>query len=541
MRRLWILSVLLFTLMSIGIVSAQEERVLVVGHTESTDSLDPAHGYTQTTGIINRVTYETLVTFPDADASAIVPLLAADWTVSEDGLAYTFNLNTMATFANGDPVTADDVVFSFNRLKNVQGTPSFLAANIASVTADDADTVTVTLSVVDPAFLANLAANPFSISNDSQVMEAGGTAAEDAATTDTAEEILNDTSAGSGPYVLENWELQVETVLVRNENYWGEAPYFDRIIIVNIPEAATQKIALESGEIDIALDLTSDQIATMGGNPDISIATTPGNIVHFLLMNNDPELGGPVSDPLVQLAIRYALDYDGYQALWGGLTPASPLAIGQLGAYGEDMAFVRDLDMARQLLTEAGYENGFDITLSYPVLTFQGVNMETNAQKIQADLAEVGINVTLNPGELQVSLEEYRNGDQGFGYWFWGPDFLDPIDVLSFLPGGKVGGERANWTDENAEQAILDLRDQAAVESNPDARVELFGQIQDYLRESGPWVPFLQPNVQTAFQSDLQGYVWHPQWLINLAILSSAEYLKKPHPNPSPLEEGRHL
>ncbi len=523
MRRLWILSVLLFTLMSIGIVSAQEERVLVVGHTESTDSLDPAHGYTQTTGIINRVTYETLVTFPDADASAIVPLLAADWTVSEDGLAYTFNLNTMATFANGDPVTADDVVFSFNRLKNVQGTPSFLAANIASVTADDADTVTVTLSVVDPAFLANLAANPFSISNDSQVMEAGGTAAEDAATTDTAEEILNDTSAGSGPYVLENWELQVETVLVRNENYWGEAPYFDRIIIVNIPEAATQKIALESGEIDIALDLTSDQIATMGGNPDISIATTPGNIVHFLLMNNDPELGGPVSDPLVQLAIRYALDYDGYQALWGGLTPASPLAIGQLGAYGEDMAFVRDLDMARQLLAEAGYENGFDITLSYPVLTFQGVNMETNAQKIQADLAEVGINVTLNPGELQVSLEEYRNGDQGFGYWFWGPDFLDPIDVLSFLPGGKVGGERANWTDENAEQAILDLRDQAAVESNPDARVELFGQIQDYLRESGPWVPFLQPNVQTAFQSDLQGYVWHPQWLINLAILSSAE------------------
>ena len=149
--------------------------------------------------------------------------------------------------------------------------------------------------------------------------------------------------------------------------------------------------------------------------------------------------------------------------------------------------------------------------------------METNAQKIQADLAEVGINVTLNPGELQVSLEEYRSGQQGFAYWFWGPDFLDPIDVLSFLPGGKVGGERANWTDENAEQSIIDLRDQAAVESDPEARVALFQQIQDYLRESGPWAAFLQPNVQTAFRSDLQGYVWHPQWLINLALLSRAE------------------
>jgi len=111
MRRFWLGIALLLTLVSAGAVIAQDELVLVVGHTESTDSLDPAYGYTQTTGIINRVTYETLVTFPDADASAIVPLLATDWTISDDGLVYTFNLNAMATFANGDAVTADDVVF----------------------------------------------------------------------------------------------------------------------------------------------------------------------------------------------------------------------------------------------------------------------------------------------------------------------------------------------------------------------------------------------------------------------------------------------
>jgi peptide/nickel transport system substrate-binding protein len=509
-------------LMLAGVVSAQDETVLVVGHVESTDSLDPARGYTQTTGIINHVTYETLVTFPSDGASEIVPLLATDWTISEDGLTYTFNLREGVTFANGDPLTADDVVFSVNRLANVVGNPSFLTANIASVTADDEDTVTFVLNAVDPAFLSNLANNAFGVTNDTQVIEAGGSAAEDAVTADAAESFLNGTSVGTGPYILEAWEMDVQTVLVRNPTYWGNAPYFDRIIVVNIPEAATQAVALESGEIDIALDLTSDQMPGFEGNADIAVASVPGNIVHFLLMNNDPEIGGPMSNPLVQRAVRLALDYEGYASLWGGMTPGSIMAIGQQYAFPSEQAVGRDLDAARALLAEAGYPDGLDVTLQYPTFTFQGVNMDTNAQKIQADLAEVGINVTLEPGELSVSLEQYRAGDQGFGYWFWGPDVLDPIDILSFLPGGKVGGERANWTDENSDAAIQELREAARTATDPAEREQLFTDIQTYLQESGPWAPFLQPNVQTAFRADLQGYVWHPQWLIDLAILSRA-------------------
>ena len=100
------------------------------------------------------------------------------------------------------------------------------------------------------------------------------------------------------------------------------------------------------------------------------------------------------------------------------------------------------MERAKSLLAEAGYPDGFDTTLSYPDLTWSGVNMSTNAQKIQSDLADVGVNVTLNPGEVQVALEDYRNGQQGFGYWFWGPDKLDPVDFLEFLPGGKVASER---------------------------------------------------------------------------------------------------
>jgi peptide/nickel transport system substrate-binding protein len=173
-------------------------------------------------------------------------------------------------------------------------------------------------------------------------------------------------------------------------------------------------------------------------------------------------------------------------------------------------------------LEQAGYPDGFDITLEYPTFTFQGVNMDTNAQKIQSDLAEVGINVTLSPSEIQVALEAYRAGQEGFGYWFWGPDVLDPIDMLSFLPGGIVG-DRANWTADRAEESLLDLVAQARVATDPAEREQVFTELQAYTQETSPWAPFIQPDVQTAFRADIQGYVWHPQWLIDVALLSRAE------------------
>jgi peptide/nickel transport system substrate-binding protein len=526
MKRISILLVvaLLATLALASVNAQEEETVLVIGHAEATDSLDPARGFTQTTGIVNRATYDTLVTFPDEGPGEILPWLATEWTVSEDGLSYTFTLREGVTFVSGNPVTADDVVFSIERLQNVQGNPGFLADNIESVVANEDGTVTFTLAVARSSFLSELSNYAFSVTDSVAIMENGGTSAEDAAEADAAEVFLNSASAGTGAYILESWDPQVETVMVKNPSFWGEEPYFDRVIISNIPEAATQQLALEAGDIDMALDLTRDQTTSMMSNENIEIFSGPSVYTHFILMNQDSEIGGIVSDPTVQLAVRYALDYEGYKALWGGATPPTNLTVGLFGAYGEEEAFTRDLDRSRELLAEAGYPDGFDITLNYPDFTWQGVNMNTNAQKIQSDLAEVGINVALQPGELQVSLEEYRNGEQGFAYWFWGPDILDPADVLSFLPGGKVADERLNWLVENVEdQELLDLIAAAEVATDPDERVELFGLLQDKLQEAGPYAPFNVPSIQTAYLVDIEGYVFHPQWTLDVAILSRAE------------------
>ena len=519
-----LLPVLLLAMLSLGTSFAQDEKTLVVGHAEITEAYDPAHAFNPTSGMVNRVAYDTLVTFPDGDASSIEPLLASSWDISEDGLTYTFTLRDDVSFANGDPVEAEDVVFSFNRLKNVKAQPSFLTDPIAGMEAVDAKTVSITVSEPRPSFLSELANTAFSVANAEVVMANGGTDAADAAETDGALEYLDQTSAGSGAYILESWTPQEETVLVRNENYWGEQPYFDRIIIVNIPEAATQKVALESGDIDLATDLSPDQVVDLEGNEDINIFLGPGRWTHFLLMNRDPEIGGPVADARVAEAIRIALDYEGFRDLWAGsVTPGTNMWIGLAGAYGQDSSVQQDVERAKTLLADAGFADGFDITLSYPDMTWNGVSLSTNAQKIQADLADIGINVSLNPGEVQVSLEEYRNGQQGFAYWFWGPDKLDPVDFLEFLPGGKVATDRTKWAPDMASEDILALIEQAKIESDPDARTEIFNQLQDYAQASGAFAPFSVPAVQTAFRSDIEGYVWHPQWGLDLALLSRAE------------------
>lgn len=517
------LSIVVTMIASVSV--AQDEQVIVIGHAEVTESYDPAHAFNPTSGMVHKVTYDTLVTFPAEDASEILPNLAESWEISDDNLVYTFTLRDDVTFANGDPLTADDVVFSFTRLQNVQSNPSFLADGIASVEAIDDLTVQITVTSPRPAFLAELVNSAFSVTNDSEVIAAGGTNAEDAADVDAAQSVLDQTSYGTGPYIIESWAPQDRTVLVRNPNYWGEQPFFDRVIIVNLPEAATQKVALEADNIDLATDLTPDQVAEMEGNADIEIFRGLDRWTHFLLMNRDPEVGGPMADPLVARAVRLALDYDGYQDLWeGATTPGSNMWVGLAGAFGEDQAVERDLDAARALLAEAGYPDGFDVTLSYPDLTFSGVNLGTNAQKIQADLAEVGINVTLRPGELQVSLEEYRLGQQGFGYWFWGPDILDPIDFLSFLPGGKVAEERTLWTTEGVDQEILDLIAQAGTEADPAEREAIFNELQAWSQENGAYAPFMVSTIQTAYGADIEGYIWHPEWGLDISLLSrSAE------------------
>lgn len=497
--------------------ASTDSSTLVIGITEDTVSLDPARAYETLPTIVHKAIYETLVTFPPDRVDEIIPGLAESWTISDDGLTYTFKLRADATFSDGSPVKASDVVFSFNRMMGLKGNPSFLASTIAGVAAPDDSTFVLTLNAPDPAILSKLIFGAFGVTSQAMVEANGGTAD---GQNDTAEQWLNSNSAGSGPYILQKWEPQVETVLVRNEKYYGAKPALDRVIIRNIPEAATQKLQLEAGDIDIAIDLGADQVKELKTNPAVTVYEGPGSTLVFLKANNNPEVGGPASDVKVQKAVRLALDYEGLRALAGGqsVTPASVLPVGFLGAMEANSGPARDVDAAKALLAEAGYSD-LQLDLTYPDLTYAGINMGTFAQKIQADLAEAGITVNLKPGEIQVVLEAYREGKEPFGLWFWNPDYYDSNDYVEFLPNGVVGN-RTGWTNDNADDTVKDIRDRALVETNPEERVKIFKEMQDYLIESGPYSSVIQPGVQVAYSNDVKGFAYNLLWRIDPSIMS---------------------
>jgi peptide/nickel transport system substrate-binding protein len=464
-----------------------------------------------------------LVTFPPDAIDKVVPRLAKTWESSADGLTYTFHLRDDVKFSDGTPMTSDDVVFSFNRFKNIKGNPSFFSATIDNVTATDPTTVVVKLNAPDPAFLVKLVAWAFSVVNKKQVMANGGTDAADADKTDKAEAYLATASAGTGPYMLESYEKESQLVIVRNPNYWGTAPYFDRVIFQNIPEAAAQKVALEAGDIDIALGITPDQVDAINKDDGLAVYLTGSFTTHYLAMNRDKSISGPLADPKVELAVRYALDYDGLSKLVpGSKTPASMLPIGMFAAYGTDKALKRDVAKAKSLLADAGYPNGFDTTLAYPTYTVEGTNIETLAQKVKSDLAEAGINVKLEPSDIGTFIDKARAGKQGFFQLWWQADYLDPDDYLYFLPG-RNGGTRVNWMEADAEKSLLDLRDKALTEVNPDERVKLFAQVQDYWQQSSPFAPFLQGSIQVGHKKDIEGVFYHPQWTIDVTTLSRTD------------------
>ena len=228
---------------------AAAEAVLVVGWPESdTRTLDPHRQYEISPPQIMRAVYETLVTLPDKGATIdrVEPLLAESYEISDDALVYTFKLRSDAKFASGNPVTADDVVFSFKRLGNLQDNPSWLFSDhVASIEAADPSTVKITLKEPNAAFLSMLVSPNFAVMDSKVAQEQGGTDAEDAKDADKATDWLDGNSAGSGPYILKEWKRNEQVVIERNPNYWrGSAP-FDRVIFRDIPDDAARQQALE--------------------------------------------------------------------------------------------------------------------------------------------------------------------------------------------------------------------------------------------------------------------------------------------------------
>ncbi len=494
--------------------AAGANGTLVVGTVFVSKGFDPAQEYTQTAFTVMHSTYQTLVTYKGNDVTKTVPELAESYTVSADGKSYTFKLKAGVKFVTGNPVTADDVAFSYKRLQNLKGQPAFVTANMTKFEATDPSTVVITLKDVAPDTLSLLTTPSFGVLDSKTAKSNGATDADDADKSDKALNYLNNQSIGSGPFALKSFKPEAEINLEKNPNYSGTVSY-DKIIIKNQADVNIQKASLEKGDIDFALDLGPEQAAGLKGKAGVSVLQSTSLVIFFLLMNADPAISVPTSKPEVRQAIRYAINYKDYLDLGGGgsVQPPSVIPIGLAGALGKEDQIPTDLTKAKDLLTKAGYANGFSIKMSYPSdLTQSGVKFETMAQKMQADLALIGITVELDPKTIQVWLDEYRAGKQTMTLSLWGPDYNDPSDYLTFFPGQKLA-LRAGWK-AGADAEIEDLAKKAAVELDEGKRLGYYQQAQKLLNQRGPFAPYLQPSQVVGYRSNVSGFTFNPVWMV---------------------------
>ena len=503
--------------------SSDGSNTVVVAMGSGFSTLDPGYVYEKYPPLIMNACYENLFKFYSNDG-APEPCLADTYEFSDDNLTLTVNLKQNVTFASGNPMTSADVAFSINRCKNLQGNPSFICDTIESIETPDDYTVVFHLTQPDSAFLSKLTYSSLAVLDSEVVKANGGTDAEDASSTDTAQAYLNTTSAGSGMYVMTSYIPDQEVVLEKNPNYWGEATNVDKYIIQIQPDSNTQMMTLSTGDIDVAMNMTDDTMAELEGQENIQIINGATKTVGFVMMNMNEEYGGPVSNPLVQQAIRKALNYENFQTICGegSTTPYSLIQVGFMGSKGERPADYTNIEEAQALLAEAGYADGFDIDLTVCDLDMEGILLTDLAQLVKSDLAQIGINVNIVSQPWAAGYgDAYRDGTLGFTVMYWATDYNDPNVQIEFLPG-KTVGVRAGWT-EDMDPELAALYDEALNATDNDARIAVLEQIQDAMYEDGPFIFVVQAPAHIAYNTRLEGVAISDPYSLDLTLINIAE------------------
>ncbi|SJN20195.1 Dipeptide-binding ABC transporter, periplasmic substrate-binding component (TC 3.A.1.5.2) [Microbacterium esteraromaticum] len=487
---------------------------LVIDTAFSIETADPGHSYDPTGNMLAKAMYETLVDFKGSDVSTPIPGLAS-WEANDGATEFTFTLEDGRVFSDGSPIEAKDVVFSLQRIQGMpEAKPNFL---LGGVTIEEVDAQTISFTTDTPLLqLPAILANPaLGIVNSDVVAENGGTTSG----TDTAQKFLDGESAGSGPFVLDTLDLSSQIVLKKNDEYNGdEKPAFDRVVIRNVTESATQLANLKGGDSMVAMDLNGDQVAGLGDG--LKVDSVPSGQTIFLLLNQSEDVAGDLSNVKLAEGIRYALDYPALLELAGAgsVQATGVIPPGFEGALPKGIT--QDLDKAKAAFAEAGY-TGQTLKLQFPNdYPVGGVEFTPLAERIQAQLKDAGVTVELAPAPFATELDAYVNGSEGFGLWFWGPDYADSANFLPFGPGLKVG-LRSGWA-ADANSDIAGIAADAASATDPDERTTAFTSFAEAMQADGPFVPLIVPGRNIATSDKVDGAVYNSVWEMDIAEITPA-------------------
>ncbi|MBI2371675.1 MAG: ABC transporter substrate-binding protein [Deltaproteobacteria bacterium] len=345
-------TILLLTVLFLGptaAAAATKEETLTVGLYQDFFSMDPHGGIISDWTSIRGNTYEPLVDLDDQNQ--VKPVLATSWRISPDGRTYTFSLRRGVRFSDGTPFDAQAMKFSVERLMTLKKGPYVYAKMIRRVETPDSHTIVFHLDKPYSAFLRGLrlvfAVSPKAVKEH----EVRG---------DSAQGWLNEHSAGTGPYKVVEWKRGITLTWGKNDHYWGgwTGSHFTTVHLRMIYDSSAQRLMLEKGELDVAQNVTTDDVPALKRNPQITVYENVGAGGSFLYMT---AAGGPTKDVLVRRAISLAWNHKAYEAIRRGLAPRGSGPTPELilgNRYNLDEIYPYDLGKARALLAQAGYPNG---------------------------------------------------------------------------------------------------------------------------------------------------------------------------------------
>lgn len=486
--------------------NAAAADTLVIDEVLNISTLDPAQVFDFTGANALLHTYDTLVTFDGESVEKVVPSLAESFEGSPDAKTFTFRLRPDVEFSDGTPMTADDVVFSFNRLKNYKGSPSYLMDGLA-VTAPNASTIVVSSETPRPELPVMLTSGNFSVINSAEAKKHGATDAPDAAAADSAGSKFDKMSMGTGQYVLESYEPNSKLVLKANDNYRGDKPTFTRLVFRSTSSPQQQSLNVQNGDADVALNLSSPMLAELDAAKVSVHSGLPPEVVYLALTN---AADSPTANADFRKAVALGVDYDGLVQLAGpgavqgtGLIPRSVKA-----ALPEQFATKRDVGAAKNSLAASG-KGGDEIVLEYGSdYKVGGLDMGTFAQRIASSLGEVGVKVSLKPGPTQVTRTRYQEGKTQAAMYPYPPDYPDPSQFLIYNPGGVLG-ERIHWPSEQDPQ-LIELADKASVTLDDAQRVAAFQEWDQTLKATNHFIPIVTVASNVVADKNLTGLNYNP-------------------------------
>ncbi|MDF3039675.1 MAG: ABC-type dipeptide transport system, periplasmic component [Thermomicrobiales bacterium] len=497
-------------------------NAIVFGVGTDIDELDPRTTDTQEGYIVASNVYDCLVLY-DLGATTIRPGLAESWEISEDGTVYTFTLRQGVSFHDGEPFNADAVVTWYNSIDEEAPDTQydatrmiyvgdFITTWIDTVEATDEYTVTMTLPNPYAPLLANLAIPIAGIPSPAAVAQ--------------GMDYLGVNPSGTGAFRLaspDDWTRDSQMVLQANPDYWGGAPKVEQFIVRVIPESSTRLQALEAGEIDIAWALVPEDVERTRENPDLVIVEDAGLNTNMIELNVGKD---PFGSKEVRQALNYAVNkeelseglYNGNMVAAGGVLPPVDWA------FNPDLqSYPYDPDRARELLSEAGYDESNPLTFTFMAYTIpRGYNPvgDRLATAVQEYWSEVGVQADIQTAEWTQYRADRRADLYQCALGGWQGDNGDPDNFLATLLAGWSKGAGNTSFYDNPE--VNDLLEQAVRVSDMEERKALYQQAEQIIVDDAPWVFLGYQKHQVVTRANITDFQLQPTYIYYFAGVGKA-------------------